>query len=55
MNNCYHYKYSNGLQFVSRASLTLLTVALTKKNVEIPKLIGVWKFKKFKNGKSKTK
>lgn len=55
----YHYKYSNGLQFVSRASLTLLKMALelhylqTNKNIEIPKLIGVWRFKEFINNKNK--
>lgn len=53
MNKYYHYKYSNGLQFVSRASLTLLTMAFAKRNVEIPKLIGVWSFKEFINNKNK--
>jgi hypothetical protein len=53
MNPYYHYKYSNGLQFVSKASLTLLKMALTNKNIEIPKLIGVWRFKEFINNKNK--
>jgi hypothetical protein len=48
MNPYYHYKYSNGLQFVSRASLTLLKMALMNKNIEIPKLIGVWRFKEIR-------
>ena len=46
MNPYYHYKYSNGLQFVSTAKLTELTIALIRKDNEIPKLIGVWRFKK---------
>ena len=53
MEKYYHYKYSNGLQFVSKASLTLLKMALTNKNIEIPKLIGVWRIKEFINNKNK--
>ena len=49
MNPYYHYKYSNGLQFVSQASFPLLKLALTNKNIEIPKLIGIWRFKKITN------
>lgn len=53
MNPYYHYQYSNGLQFVSRASYTLLNLYLKNKNTEIPKLIGVWRFKEFINNKNK--
>lgn len=49
MNVYYHYAYTKGLQFVSTANLTPLTLALMKKNSEIPKLIGVWRFKNLKN------
>ena len=48
MNNYYHYKYSNGFQFVSIANLTELT-AFFHEGSEKPKLIGVWKFKILKN------
>ena len=48
MNPYYHYEYKNGLQFLSKGSLSLLTLYLIKKNSEIPKLIGVWRFKKIK-------
>lgn len=51
MNPYYHYEYKNGLQFLSKASLTLLTLYLSSKNVEIPKIIGVWRFKKIKKEK----
>jgi hypothetical protein len=50
MNPYYHYKYTNGLQFVSLANPLLLTFHL-QKGIERPKLLGVWKFKKLTNKK----
>lgn len=51
MNKIYQYSYSSGLQFVSTAEPLLIGIALSKHKVtpEIPKLIGVWKYKKMKN------
>jgi hypothetical protein len=48
MNSYYHYKYSNGLQFVSTATPLILTIHFHEGS-EKPKLIGVWKFKKLTN------
>lgn len=48
MNKYYHYKYSNGLQFVSIANLTILT-AFFHEGSEKPKLIGIWRFKEITN------
>jgi hypothetical protein len=48
MNPYYHYKYSNGLQFVSTANKTIIKLK-TDFGCETPKLIGVWRFKKLNN------
>jgi hypothetical protein len=45
MNAYYHYKYSNELQFVSTANETIIRLK-TDFGCEIPKCIGVWRFKK---------
>jgi hypothetical protein len=48
MNNYYHYTYLNGLQFLSTADQTIIRLK-TDFGCEIPKLLGVWKFKKLTN------
>ena len=55
MNAYYHYKYTNGRQFVSTASPIILTVYKEGSTdvygvpYEKPKLIGIWRFKKLTN------
>jgi hypothetical protein len=58
MNAYYHYKYKNGLQFVSTAPIDMLRAwfksdyqncGLPIKEEDYPKLVGIWKFKKYKN------
>jgi hypothetical protein len=51
MNPQYHYTYNNGKQFVSYGNPLLLLVALKIKDskTEMPKLIGIWRFKKLTN------
>jgi hypothetical protein len=48
MNPYYHYKYLNGLQFVSLAEPAILNVYF-ERGKEKPKLLGVWRFKKLTN------
>lgn len=53
MNHIYHYTYKNGLQFVTTAEPLLIGISLQKEfdkisPVEVPKLIGIWKYKKVK-------
>ena len=48
MNPLYHYKYKNGLQFVSVDNQTLI-ILKTEAGYEIPKAIGVWRFIKLTN------
>ena len=63
MNSLYHYSYKNGLQFVTTAEPLLIGFALNIQDkifnrilpVEVPKLIGIWKFKEIKTQKNKTK
>jgi hypothetical protein len=60
VNNFYQYSYKNGLQFVTTVEPLLIGVALQRKfdeisPIEVPKLIGVWKFKEIKIQKNKTK
>jgi len=60
VNNLYQYSYRNGLQFVTTAEPLLIGIALYKSfnkisPVEVPKLIGVWRFKEIKTQKNKTK
>jgi len=45
--NCikYHYKYSNGLQFVSNDNETLIRLKVDF-GCELPKIIGLWRIKK---------
>jgi len=50
MNPYYHYTYLNGLQFVSTANETIIRLK-TDFGCEIPKLIGIWRFKKLTNKK----
>lgn len=63
MNNLYQYSYRNGLQFVTTAEPLLIGFALNIQDkifnnilpVEVPKLIGVWKFKEIKTQKKQDK
>ena len=48
MNPYYHYTHLNGLQFVSTANETIIRLK-TDFGCEIPKLIGLWRFKKLTN------
>jgi hypothetical protein len=54
MNALYHYAYPNGYQFVTPASEIQIKVGFEllwgkQKAVErVPKLIGVWRYKKVK-------
>ena len=52
MNNIYQYSYTNGLQFVSTANIALIALS-TEKEKEIPKLLGVWKYKVMKQQTNK--
>jgi hypothetical protein len=47
MNPYYHYKYSNGFQFISLANPIMLTCAFHEGS-EKPKLLGIWRFKGLK-------
>jgi hypothetical protein len=56
VNNLYQYSYKNGLQFVTTAEPLVLGIGLALQSkfdeispIEVPKLIGVWKFKEVKN------
>ena len=51
MNPYYHYKYSNGLQFVTFAPHVALKMWLKLNNEEseYPVLLGIWRFKKQTN------
>jgi hypothetical protein len=48
MNCFYHYKYLNGLQFVSIDNETLIRLKVDF-GCELPKIIGVWRIKKLTN------
>jgi hypothetical protein len=48
MSPYYHYKYLNGLQFVSLAEPAILNVYF-ERGKEKPKLLGIWRFKKLTN------
>jgi len=51
MNSFYHYKYSNGVQFVSQANPKMLQSWLIYNNYQnnSPKLLGIWRFKNIKH------
>lgn len=51
MNNLYHYVYwSNGLQFVSTANPTVISLkTYFNGGGELPKCLGIWKYKQIKN------
>jgi hypothetical protein len=48
MNPYYHYKYTNGFQFVSTANPLILSIHFHEGS-EKPKVIGVWRFKNLTN------
>lgn len=48
MNPYYHYKYANGLQFVTTSNPEML-IQFWHRVGEKAKLIGVWRFKKLTN------
>lgn len=56
MNNIYVYQYSNGTQFTTTANPMMLLVYLDfKKENEMPRAIGMWKYKEIHNKKNETK
>jgi len=50
MNCLYHYKYLNGLQFVSTDNETLIRLKVDF-GCELPKIMGVWRIKKLTSKK----
>lgn len=50
MNNYFVYEYKNKRQFISTAN-PLVMSCYSDKLVEIPRCIGVWKFKKINQKK----
>jgi hypothetical protein len=57
MNAYYHYKYPNGLQFVSTANQVALKMwlKLGKKEEDYPILLGIWRVKALKEKTNKNK